>query len=284
MSPLMSSFGGGSGRGFGRNFNPGDLFIPFTQDFSFTGSQQNLTITISGTYELEVWGAEGGPGRGLSSGINTTPGKGGYSKGRIDLIQGQIIHIFIGGQGTMQGSGGYNGGGAFGSGSTISGSGGGATDFRVSGTAISNRVIVAGGGGGGGGPHNGDSYGGFGGGTSGGGGFNATSNCANVGIRNNGATSSAAGLSTDCQGSSGNGANGGVYTGGGQNTGGGGGGGYFGGGSGGFGVGGGGGSGFIGNVSNGQTISGNLNMPNPSGGTMIGRTGHGYARITRIQL
>jgi murein DD-endopeptidase MepM/ murein hydrolase activator NlpD len=54
--------------------------------------------------------------------------------------------------------------------------------------------------------------------------------------------------------------------------------GYYSGGGGG----GGGGSSYIGGVTNGLTIPGNQQMPNPSGGTMIGNSGHGFARITVI--
>lgn len=44
----------------------------------------------------------------------------------------------------------------------------------------------------------------------------------------------------------------------------------------------GGGSSYIGSLSSAQTIAGNTTMPNPTGGTMTGNSGNGYARITLI--
>ena len=61
-----------------------------------------------------------------------------------------------------------------------------------------------------------------------------------------------------------------------------GGGGYYGGGGAGAGMASGGGSGYIGSLASAQTIAGNTTMPNPSGGTMTGNSGNGYARITLI--
>lgn len=59
------------------------------------------------------------------------------------------------------------------------------------------------------------------------------------------------------------------------------GGGYYGG-QGGYISSGAGGSGYIGSLVSAQTIAGNTTMPNPSGGTMTGNAGNGYARITLI--
>ncbi len=42
------------------------------------------------------------------------------------------------------------------------------------------------------------------------------------------------------------------------------------------------GSGYIGSLASAQTIDGSLTMPNPSGGTQIGQSGNGYARITLL--
>jgi hypothetical protein len=33
-------------------------------------------------------------------------------------------------------------------------------------------------------------------------------------------------------------------------------------------------------MTNANTIAGNASMPNPAGGTMTGRSGNGYAKIT----
>lgn len=50
----------------------------------------------------------------------------------------------------------------------------------------------------------------------------------------------------------------------------------------GSGGGGGAGSGYIGGVLNGRTITGNSSMPSPSSGTIIGKEGNGYAKVTKL--
>lgn len=213
--------------------------------FSYTGAVQTFTAPLSGTYALEVWGAQGG------NNSPQTGGLGGYSYGRVSLASGATLSVYVGGQSTGGGSGsaGWNGAG-YGSNT----GGGGATDIRQGGTALSNRIIVAGGGGG---AYSGGGNGGAGGGLTGGDGW--VNNGSNAG---KGATQSAGG------------AEGGSLGQGGSNTygysGSGGGGGYYGGGSNNNVVcnaSGGGGSGYIGGVSNGSMTSGV-------------RTGHGYATIT----
>jgi hypothetical protein len=64
----------------------------------------------------------------------------------------------------------------------------------------------------------------------------------------------------------------------------GGGGGYFGGGGAGVGMSPGGGSGYVGGVTSSTITAGNASMPNPAGGTMVGRSGNGYIRITYEQV
>ena len=138
-------------------------------NFNYTGSEQTYTIPYTGSYKLEVWGAQGG---NCYMEPNTTTvypgGYGGYSVGTINLTQGSKLYINVGGQGTWkhaQGSsqaymrGGYNGGGdgivAYSSNYYSAGSGGGATHISsTSGllSSLSNKrdtiYIVAGGGGG----------------------------------------------------------------------------------------------------------------------------------------
>jgi uncharacterized repeat protein (TIGR02543 family) len=174
-------------------------------------------------------------------------------------------------------TGGWNGGGATSSWGNST-PGGGASDVRVGGTGLSNRVIVAGGGGGGGWTY---AKGGAGGGANG---INGTSMNQN-GTGGYGGTQlagGAVGLTSVCgpvtktAGSLGQGGTGaGCSAGGGA-----GGGGYYGGGGGGYGDGGGGGSGYIGGVVSGSLIAGNASMPNPSGGTMTGRADNGLVVIT----
>ncbi len=105
-------------------------------NFGYTGSYQIFTAPTAGTYTFETWGAQAS---GYYSGL------GGYSKGNYTLTSGQQVYIYVGGQY------GYNGGGtSTGNGDSNSTTyGGGATDIRIGGTALNNRVIVAGGGGGG---------------------------------------------------------------------------------------------------------------------------------------
>ena len=116
-----------------------------SKTFSYKGSMQSITIpkTCQGTYTLEVWGAAGG----------YNGGKGGYSKGTVNLTAGTTLYIGVGGAGD-RGNGGYNGGGSGGSGDYDRGSGGGATHIGktnnlLKDTSSGNLYIVAGGGGGG---------------------------------------------------------------------------------------------------------------------------------------
>ncbi|MCL2105694.1 MAG: glycine-rich protein [Oscillospiraceae bacterium] len=107
------------------------------------------TVPASGTYKLETWGAQGGNYSTTYQG-----GKGGYSYGEIYLEKDDTLYIYVGSQA------GYNGGGSSIADPNLTG--GGATDIRKGGTALSDRILVAGGGGGAG--HN--ANGGAGGGTS----------------------------------------------------------------------------------------------------------------------
>ena len=137
-------------------------------NFAYTGAAQTFTVPQTGTYKLEVWGAQGAVNSANSQlGVG---GKGGYSVGTISLSSGTTIYAYVGGQGKYsdsgKASGGWNGGGtswATGT-SEPAGGGGGGTDFRIGSTSLYARVIVAGGGGGGG--EDGEA-GGAGGGTSG---------------------------------------------------------------------------------------------------------------------
>ena len=107
-----------------------------------TAGEQTYTIPETGTYKLEVWGAQGG---------GTNGGYGAYSIGSASLTKGSIIYINVGGNG-VDTTGGYNGGGTA---KTSGYGGGGATHIAtVSGllstlsSKTSNILIVAGGGGG----------------------------------------------------------------------------------------------------------------------------------------
>ena len=221
---------------------------------NYTGNLQVFTASVTGNHTFQTWG-----GRGGNDGL--IGANGGYAAGVLALNAGQTVAINAGGQGG-QGSGagtsGWNGGGAAGPGGS-SGGGGGASDVRLGGTALINRVLVAGGGGGAG---NGINAGAGGGLT--GDGF--------VGTPASGGSQIAGGTGGNGWGALGQG---GSHTG----DGGGGGGGYYGGSAGIGDNGGGGGSSYIAGVSNGTTIAGSASMPNPSGGTMNGNAAAGLVRI-----
>lgn len=102
--------------------------------------------------QVELWGAAGG---GASPGA--TGGAGAYVDALLDVVPGQSLEVYVGGTGddrsTVDGAphaGGYNGGGDGGARGVngSGGGGGGATDVRVGGQALADRVVVAAGGGG----------------------------------------------------------------------------------------------------------------------------------------
>jgi gliding motility-associated-like protein len=227
-----------------------------TATFNYTGSVQTFTAPATTTYNLSLRGGRGG------NGLNTTGGLGGQATGSLALTAGQTISIYVGGQGgNAAGPPGWNGGGQGGldvGAGQHGGSGGGASDIRVGGTALANRVIVAGGGAGGGR----DGTTGVGGGASG---TNSTN--FNSGIGGTGGTQVAGGVAGILTRGATNGAlgqGGAGSTGYNAAGGGGGGGGYYGGGGGtstqnhgsGWSCGGGGGSSFTGGVVGGTTSSG----------------------------
>lgn len=118
------------------------LLAQNTTTFNFTGSVQTYTVPPCVT-EIEVVaaGAQGG-------GING--GNGAVVTATIAVTPGQVLQVYVGGQGACPASG-WNGGGfganANGAGNIACG-GGGASDVRTEPYALGNRVIVAGGGGG----------------------------------------------------------------------------------------------------------------------------------------
>ncbi len=175
-----------------------------TQTLSFTGTVQTFVVPpCVSTITLELYGAQG-----ASQTPGGTGGLGGYAKGVIPVTTGQVLNIYVGGQNGYNGggTGGINGNTTFGGPSSgNAGVGGGASDIRIGGTALSNRVMVAGGGGGA--AHNGvwtscqtagpAGNGGAGGGLTGGNGTTGSSGACN------------------CAGTGGNGGAGGTQTGGG---------------------------------------------------------------------
>jgi hypothetical protein len=252
----------------------------------------------SGTYIVEVWGAQGGT---LG---NYEGGRGGYSRGVLTLRNEVKAYFYIGAQGTSIGPGpqftesSFNGGGIGKSDHrTYSATGGGGgTDIRLVEDSIYHRLIVAGGGGGSSNGYNG-CIGGSGGGLVG-----------TVGsLCHSDATRGGAGTQTEGGSAGGHGTGGSFWSGGNKTTwdGCGGGGGWFGGGDGwGYLTSGSGGSGFIFNSSNyenaikanlqlqpkfflddGYMITGNNPMPSPFDYTIkTGHYGNGAISITFINM
>ena len=258
-------------------------------DFDYTGSERVWTVPAGVTkVKLEVWGAQGGEGSNYSATGNPyTGGKGGYSVGTLNnVISGALLYIYVGQEGFSgtATAAAWNGGGVQGNTSYPAGTGGGATDIRVGGNSLYNRVIVAGGGGGGGNC----SIGGQGGGLSGIQPLSSTqfdSRVAGIG----------GGQTTGYQFGVGQGSNG-------ENLNGGGGGGWYGGGQGANSTGGGGGSGYVYTsatassypsgcllnssyyLTEAQTIAGNTSFTAPDGTAETGHSGNGFARITLLDL
>ena len=270
-------------------------------DYSYTGAVQSYTVPdgIDSVF-IQVWGAQGGTAPSKTEG-----GRGGYSEGKMKVYQGDVLNVYVGGQGTSgtTAAGGFNGGGlGLSTNSRVMTSGGGGTDVRVNSTSLYARAIVAGGGGGGyeTGVDGNGSTAGYGGGLSGG-----------VGQRNGnypnrtgkGGTQTAGGVAATEN------SWGGTFTAGAFGLGGygvgtgysnGGGGGWYGGGPSSPDAGAGGGSGFVytpsASVPSGyllssdyyltdaQTIPGNTSFESTSGGVETGHLGNGFAKITTIPV
>jgi hypothetical protein len=134
--------------------------------YFYTGDKQTFTVP-SGVMNISFVAA-GGKGYHNSAFTQSTRGVGAVVSGVLPTTGGQVLNLYVGGAGTSN-KGGWNGGGdgssAFFSsyqptasqirdpnvntgGSGRGGGGGGATDIRVGGTALANRLVVAGGGGG----------------------------------------------------------------------------------------------------------------------------------------
>ena len=124
------------------------------------------TIPQTGTYRIELWGAQGGGQTGCyyiqhnnddcKNNIVLSGGYGGYTKGDIRLNKDEVLYVCVGGRGVYKYdypdyllNGGFNGGGKGHSRlePTI-GPGGGATDVRYQYNTLEARIMVAGGGGG----------------------------------------------------------------------------------------------------------------------------------------
>ena len=130
-------------------------------NYYYNGGYQKFIVPVTGTYKVELWGAQGG-----NYSTTYTGGKGAYSFGNISLEKGTILYVYVGGKGKTtysnykKASGGWNGGGfgVWASDTDVGQSGGGATDIRLVSTSSKNlwnefeslksRIMVAAGGGG----------------------------------------------------------------------------------------------------------------------------------------
>jgi|688.fasta_scaffold00017_23 hypothetical protein len=243
-----------------------------TVTFNYTGAVQTWVVPPCVTsINVVAAGAKGGGAIG---------GNGARITATIAVTPGQTLNIYVGGMGTCgNNSGGWNGGGTGYASNPAnvtynSCGGGGATDIRIGGTALANRVIVAGAGGGKGGGSNTNTPGGgalCNNGANGGNTFGAGGGGGTQVAGGNGGAPWAGTPPGGQAGTLGQGGNGGFWQ---TASGGGGGGGRYGGGGGGNdgcctgangGGGGGGGSSLV-----------------PVGGTCLptNNTGHGYLTIT----
>ena len=75
-----------------------------SQTFSYTGAVQTFTAPVSGSYTLDLYGAQGGTTSQFTGGL------GGRAQGTITLTAGQTINIYVGEQPSVT-TGGWNGGG-----------------------------------------------------------------------------------------------------------------------------------------------------------------------------
>ncbi|MCR9172453.1 MAG: glycine-rich protein [bacterium] len=138
--------------------NPGGF-----QTFNYTGAMQTWVVPNGITsINVDAYGAQGG-----SNSPQTNVNYGGRVQADLPVTPGTTIYIYVGEQPNGL-TGGWNGGG---NGETGGQGGGGASDIRIGGTTLNDRVIVAGGAGGGGFWSGQEVHGGIGGGLTAGPGY-----------------------------------------------------------------------------------------------------------------
>ena len=120
------------------------------------GRYQIFDAPKTGTYKIELWGAQGG----IANSSYGNGGSGAYTSGEVKLTAGNRIYVYVGSSpGNFILEGGWNGGGNGYNGSYTARGGGGATDIRTKLTSgvnlwnepdsLRTRIMVAAGGGGG---------------------------------------------------------------------------------------------------------------------------------------
>ena len=124
-----------------------------TKTYAYTGHREVFTAPKSGTYLIELWGAQGG----AVSNNAYVGGKGAYTSGEITLSQGRKLYIYVGeNYNNYKNEMSFNGGGkgSYSTHNEFNANGGGATDVRlVDGdwndfNSLKSRIMVAAGGGG----------------------------------------------------------------------------------------------------------------------------------------
>ena len=271
-------------------------------NYVYINDSQSFIVPIGiDSVFVQCWGASGGT-------ATAQGGKGGYSEGMLPVQPGDVLYVYVGGQGgsftSTQNTGGFNGGGGAGYGSSgnACATGGGASDVRVNAPALLSRVIVAGGGGGGAGASASSSaVGGAGGGVQGGNGIHTNGA---IGSPTQGSTCGGSGATQTLQGygSTRDARTTGAFGVGGwgypvSSSSAGGGGGWYGGGGGDCG-GGGGGSGYVWDatapvvqnyaisqayyMANARTVAGTQQFYAPDSTLETGHSGNGYVRISAI--
>ncbi|MGN0470630.1 MAG: glycine-rich protein, partial [Acutalibacteraceae bacterium] len=159
LAPDGTDETGHTGNGYARI-----TYLPYI-DFNYTGDVQTFTAPVSGYYQLETWGAQGGGSKtyknyddynsssrpGLSdefSFMDVEGGRGGYSTATVYLEKDQTVYIAVGGQGNehkyfayqandnmVEYGNSYNGGGIgikdHDNGDSYHGDGGGATHIAL---------------------------------------------------------------------------------------------------------------------------------------------------------
>lgn len=131
--------------------------MPLADVLRRSGAKPTRVVTF------DLYGAAGADGNFAT----TIRGAGGRVQGTAEIEAGTELWVYVGQSNQSFSTGtrrnpGWNGGGAGGSGggssSSCGGGGGGATDVRVGGQALADRIATAGGGGGGGGQHSSYNY------------------------------------------------------------------------------------------------------------------------------
>jgi len=62
-------------------------------NYSYNGSYSTFIAPVTGYYEVELWGAQGG-----NYSTSLQGGKGGYTSGFIKLNEGDTLYVYVGGQ------------------------------------------------------------------------------------------------------------------------------------------------------------------------------------------